>query len=63
MYCLVPDYVHKNTQAAIDAYKAYLDKNYNLTGIRELAKLYYQNGDKAAALELFKTAIKMAPQN
>lgn len=61
MYCLVQIGVHKNTQAAIDAYKAYLDKNYNLTGIRELAKLYYQNGDKAAALELFKTAIKMAP--
>jgi tetratricopeptide (TPR) repeat protein len=34
MYCLVQIGVHKNTQAAIDAYKAYLDKNYNLTGIR-----------------------------
>ncbi len=53
--------VNKNNKAALATLKAFVSENYHHTAMEALAKLYYQNGDKAQALELFKNNIKAFP--
>jgi tetratricopeptide (TPR) repeat protein len=60
MYVIEKD-VNKNPKAANGVLLKYVQDNYNDNTLLELAKNYFQNGDKQAGIEKYKDRIKAFP--